>query len=133
MDLVLAFNKGISFGLLSDGQPWQYALIGMLVSLVGLVLILMYWNANTMFQSVCLGAIIGGALGNLSDRFIHGAVVDFIDFHLDALVIPFVTRIEDWHWPAFNVADSVIVSAVILLIFVGVFGGGRKPALKTKK
>jgi signal peptidase II len=116
IDIVLVFNEGISFGLLNGGKPWQFVLIGMMIFLVGLLLIRQCWKAETAFQSICFGAIIGGAVGNVIDRLIYGAVVDFIDFHLEKLTIPFIKTFEDWHWPAFNVADAAIVSSIFLLL-----------------
>ena len=57
------------------------------------------------------GLIVGGAIGNVIDRFLHPGVVDFLDFHL-----------AGWHWPAFNIADAAIVCGVGLLLFDGLFG-----------
>jgi len=59
--------------------------------------------------------ILGGAVGNLIDRVVYGAVVDFLDFHA-----------AGWHWPAFNVADSAISVGAVLLVWDGFFG--RRPA-----
>jgi signal peptidase II len=60
--------------------------------------------------AAALGLIIGGAVGNLVDRINHGYVVDFIDVFYN-----------DWHWPAFNLADSAITGGVILLLIDGLF------------
>jgi signal peptidase II len=54
--------------------------------------------------------VIGGAIGNLLDRFLHGAVVDFIDVYY-----------KDWHWPAFNVADSFISVSIVCLVIFNLF------------
>ena len=67
----------------------------------------MRWLASSTNRFVCaaLGMIIGGAFGNVIDRLVHKAVVDFLDFHL-----------YGWHWPAFNVADSAITIGVALFV-----------------
>ncbi len=72
--------------------------------------------AETRLLSVALGLVAGGALGNVIDRILYGAVVDFLDFH-----------IGDWHWPAFNVADSAITVGVVLLILDSLKSLEKKP------
>ena len=59
--------------------------------------------------------VIGGALGNAIDRLWHGAVVDFLDFH-----------VAGYHWPAFNVADSAITIGVAFIIVEGLFAGQKQ-------
>lgn len=67
---------------------------------------LLVWLARVQSRlQAALGLVIGGALGNLLDRLRHGAVTDFLDFHF-----------QDYHWPAFNLADSGIVLGVFLLL-----------------
>ena len=63
-----------------------------------------------------LGFVVGGALGNVIDRFLHGAVVDFLDFHA-----------AGYHWPAFNVADSAITIGVVILIIDSLKSKPAKP------
>lgn len=63
---------------------------------------------------MALGLILGGILGNGVDRLRHGAVVDFLDFYVKDLNLGF-TRIQDWHYWTFNLADAAIVSGAILL------------------
>ena len=65
---------------------------------------------------MALSLILGGALGNLIDRFAYGAVVDFLDFHLIG-----------WHWPAFNVADSAICVGAVLLVWEQISHSEEKP------
>ncbi|MEM7046418.1 MAG: signal peptidase II [Pseudomonadota bacterium] len=97
-NLTLVSNYGISFGLLaSKADAWLFSLI--VIVLTG---VLIWWTWRTTHGRLFLGAVIGGAIGNLMDRLRLGYVVDFLDFHL-----------AGWHWPAFNVADMAIVGGVI--------------------
>jgi signal peptidase II len=100
LDLELSRNTGVSFSLL-QGKDFILVPIG-LVLVFGLLV--MAWRAPSAGRALLLGLILGGALGNLSDRFFrddHGAVVDFIALHF---------------WPTFNVADSCIVIGCVLLL-----------------
>lgn len=107
-NLVMVWNTGVSFGLFSeDSASRSWTLIG--VSLAVLVWLgIWLWRCSDRFVALALGLIIGGAIGNIVDRYRFGAVFDFLDFH--AL---------GWHWPAFNVADSAIVIGVGLLLLDG--------------
>ena len=71
--------------------------------------------AANRFLVLSLGMVIGGALGNAIDRLWHGAVVDFLDFH-----------VADYHWPAFNVADSAITIGVVFIIVEGFIAGPKQ-------
>ncbi len=113
-NLVLTFNRGISFGLFaSDSPAAQYFL-----SLIALVIVgvLFAWlrRSGRIFEAVGIGSIIGGALANVVDRLENGAVTDFLDFHLNS-----------YHWPAFNVADTAIFLGVVCLVVPTRFGGAR--------
>jgi signal peptidase II len=110
-NIVLAFNRGVSFGLLASDYSWKpYLLAGLALAVVGLLL---HWlrGQRGWAATVSVGLIVGGAVGNILDRFVHGAVVDFLDFH-----------VAGWHWPAFNVADTAIVCGVGLLLADSLFG-----------
>ena len=103
--LVVVMNSGISFGLFaSESELARYLLVALALIVS---IILMRWLASSTNRFVCaaLGMIIGGAFGNVIDRLVHKAVVDFLDFHL-----------YGWHWPAFNVADSAITIGVALFV-----------------
>jgi len=105
LNLVVVLNTGISFGLFaSEGELARYLLVALALIVS---IILMRWLASSTNRFVCaaLGMIIGGAFGNVIDRLVHKAVVDFLDFHL-----------YGWHWPAFNVADSAITIGVALFV-----------------
>lgn len=106
-NLVLAFNKGAAFSFLAGAPGWQTPLF-IAVAAVAIIVVSVLLARSPGDPLVCAGLalILGGALGNLIDRLRYGQVVDFLDFHL-----------SDWHWPAFNVADSAITIGAGLLIF----------------
>jgi len=99
-NLVHVRNRGIAFGLMNDpgGTLQSYLLLG--ASLLA-ICILLWWfkrlGEGGGIMALCLSLILGGAVGNLVDRFRLGEVIDFADVHLGS-----------YHWPAFNVADSAI-------------------------
>lgn len=121
-NLVMVWNRGVSFGLF-DGEasygPWL--LVALSLAVVG---VLAVWLARTSdrVSALALGAIIGGALGNIVDRVHYGAVADFLDLHVGA-----------YHWPAFNVADSAITLGVGALILEALFSGRESPKNETNK
>ena len=111
LDLVLAYNTGAAFSFLSTAGGWQrWLFIGLAVAICGFIL---HWlrdlPRDARWFPLALSLILGGAVGNVIDRVRIGAVVDFIDFH-----------VGDWHWPAFNVADSAICVGAALLV-LGMF------------
>ncbi len=112
-NLVLVWNKGVTFGLLNrlGHHMMPYLLTGM----AGLILLLLgrwLWRTHSMIVALGLGSVMGGAVGNVIDRLRHGAVVDFLDFYY-----------RDYHWYAFNVADAAIVTGVALLLLDGMVRG----------
>ena len=111
LDLVLAYNTGAAFSFLSTAGGWQrWLFIGLAVVICGFIL---HWlrelPRHARWYPLALSLILGGAVGNVIDRVRIGAVVDFIDFH-----------VGDWHWPAFNVADSAICVGAALVV-LGMF------------
>ncbi len=105
-DLVLVWNRGISYGLLKqESGAGRWALVAF--SFIA-VLALAYWLANvhSRFSAIAIGLIIGGALGNAIDRVQFGAVADFFSFHIGT-----------FHWYIFNLADVAIVAGVGGLLF----------------
>ena len=106
LNFVPVWNKGISFGMLSNLTDIN--LIMIFVTLL-IISIIFFWFLKTKNLSLSLSLIliISGALGNLFDRLNHKAVVDFIDVH-----------IGDYHWPAFNLADSYITLGAIIYIYI---------------
>ena len=106
LNLILVWNKGIGFGLLSFEASVVYNFITFFIFIVILILFIVgvkYDQKNGYFYMI----IIGGALGNLFDRIYYYSVPDFIDFHLG-----------DFHWFVFNVADIFITIGIICLIIV---------------
>ena len=104
-NLTLGFNRGVSFGLLStEAEFGRWALTALSLVIVGGFVI---WLARTKsrWEAIGVGAIIGGALGNVADRVRQGAVTDFLDFY-----------VGNWHWPAFNLADASITLGVAALL-----------------
>ena len=107
-NLTLTYNEGAAFSLLSDAGGWQRWFFAGLSIVVAVVLVIWMQRASQRERWLLWGLalVLGGALGNLWDRLVIGAVVDFIDVYY-----------RSWHWPAFNIADSAIcVGAVMLII-----------------
>ena len=120
LNMTLAHNYGAAFSFLSDAGGWQRWLFTGLALVVTVVLIVWLFRLTVREKvtAAALGLIIGGAVGNLVDRINHGYVVDFIDVYY-----------ADWHWPAFNLADSAITGGVILLLIDGlILSSSAKPA-----
>ena len=106
-NLVLVYNAGAAFSFLSDAAGWQRGLFIAiaLIASVWIVYLLRKYPHQRLF-ALALSLVLAGAIGNVIDRIVFGAVVDFLDFH--AL---------GYHWPAFNVADSAITCGAVLLIW----------------
>lgn len=114
-DLILTWNRGISYGLFQQDGPFgQYLLLGLKGAVV---LLLWIWlsRAENRLSALSLGLIIGGALGNAIDRLAYGAVVDFALFHL-------TTASFSLQWYVFNLADVAIVAGVAGLLYDALIG-----------
>jgi lipoprotein signal peptidase len=105
LNLAMVWNRGVTFGLLTGFGEWSHLLLSGLAICVVAALGVWLRRAETPLAATALGAIAGGAIGNVIDRVRFGAVVDFIDAHLG-----------DWHWYVFNVADAAIVCGVVALV-----------------
>ncbi|HEX9672965.1 MAG TPA: signal peptidase II [Burkholderiales bacterium] len=106
-NLVLVYNSGAAFSILSDEAGWQRALfiaIALFAS-VWILYLLRKYPHQSLF-ALALSLVLAGAVGNVIDRIVIGAVIDFLDFHA-----------YGYHWPAFNVADSAITCGAALLIW----------------
>jgi len=113
-DLVLAMNRGISYGLLpQDSELGRWMLV--MVNLAAAVLFALWMSrARSGLLAAAIGLLIGGALGNAVDRAAYGAVVDFVSLHAG-----------NWRWYVFNVADAAIVAGVIGLLYDALWGAPR--------
>lgn len=114
---VMVWNKGISFGIFNhstDNGPMILVAVSVLITLIFLYLL---FTKPVSAQDWGIALIIGGAIGNVIDRLRFGAVIDFIDVH-----------VGDYHWPAFNIADSCVCVGVALLIILGLFFEKSKTA-----
>ena len=103
----LVMNTGLAFGLLAGipaGWRWLVGLLSLVALVVLLRVALRILPSGGWREQAAIGLIFGGAIGNLIDRTRFGAVVDFVDVY-----------VRDWHWPAFNVADSAITVGVAAL------------------
>ena len=114
LNIVLIWNKGIAFGLLSFSESYLYNIISLIIAAIIFVLIMMSLKSQG-FRRYSLLIIVGGALGNLHDRFFFNAVPDFIDFH-----------IGNFHWFIFNVSDIFITLGVISMIVLELFDNKNK-------
>lgn len=100
----LSWNRGISFSLFSASDA-RWALV-IATSIIATVLFVWMWRTPRGWLQIGLGLIVGGALGNIIDRVLVGAVADFLHVYW-----------QDWHFPTFNIADSCItVGAIIVLL-----------------
>jgi signal peptidase II len=114
-NLVLMYNKGAAFSFLANAAGWQRGLfiVIALAASIWIVYLLRKHSGQTLFCTA-LSLVLAGAVGNVIDRILFGAVIDFLDFHAFG-----------HHWPAFNVADSAITCGAALLIWDGL--RPRKP------
>jgi signal peptidase II len=107
-NFVLTGNRGMSFGLFNTNAAMNTAVFTVLATVIVIALIVWLRRAQNPVIRLAIGMIIGGAIGNVIDRLVRGAVVDFLDFHLG-----------NWHWYAFNIADAAICLGVIGLLLDG--------------
>lgn len=118
-NLTYVHNTGAAFSFLSDAGGWQRWLFAALAIIISGVLAV--WLARLQkheaLLAVALSLVLGGAIGNLIDRVAYGYVIDFLDVYY-----------QDWHWPAFNIADSAITLGVILMLAESLgFGRNKIP------
>jgi signal peptidase II len=114
-NLVMVWNRGISFGLFQSDETGRWLLVALTVAImIGLVIWL--WREDRLLTRLGIAGILGGALGNVIDRASsRAAVADFFDAHL-----------MGYHWPAFNVADMAISISVAILIWDSFLGPGKE-------
>lgn len=109
-NLVMGWNRGVSFGLFNSGSAVTGWLLPVLAATIIVVLAVWLSRVDRLLLGAALGSIIGGAIGNVIDRLRFGAVADFLDVHA-----------MGYHWPAFNLADTMITVGAVVLIFDSLF------------
>ncbi|ATO34780.1 Lipoprotein signal peptidase [Dickeya dianthicola] len=118
-----AHNYGAAFSFLADKGGWQrwlFAVIA-LVIIVALLAMMHRSSASQKLNNIAYSLIIGGAIGNLADRLVHGYVIDFLDVY-----------VGDWHYPTFNLADSAIVVGALLIVLEGFWASPQKKQAEGK-
>ena len=114
LNIQLIWNNGVAFGLFASDDNFVYNLITTLIIII--ILTLFFFITKTRgIEKYSFIVILGGALGNVFDRFLYSAVPDFIDIHY-----------QNFHWFIFNVADIFITLGVILLIYAEIFLKNKK-------
>ncbi len=116
LDLVLVWNKGISYGMLPQDTALGRTILLVLALATCIVLIIWLGRTNSRWVALALGLLIGGAVGNVLDRMIYGAVADFFSAHAFG-----------FYWYVFNLADTAIVAGVALLLYDSLFRQNRAP------
>ncbi len=105
-NLVLVYNKGAAFSFLATESGWQrhlFTAIGIAAAIY--IIYLLRKHAGQRMFCWALALILGGAIGNVIDRIVYGHVIDFLDVF-----------VGNWHWPAFNIADSAICVGAVLFV-----------------
>ena len=110
LNFSLVWNSGISFGILQIEPNIFYLLISIIITAINLILIYWMLTSSNYLESIFISIILGGALGNLFDRYYYSSVPDFIDLHY-----------ESFHWFTFNIADIFITIGIIGLIIIDLF------------
>ena len=110
LNFSLVWNSGIGFGILQLEANIFYLLISIIITAINLILIYWMLSSSNYLESILISIILGGALGNLFDRYYYSSVPDFIDLHY-----------ESFHWFTFNIADIFITIGIIGLITIDLF------------
>jgi len=111
LSLVFTMNPGAAFSFLSDASGWQrwfFSAVAVVATIV--ILVMLSKHSSDRFLSLSLTLVLAGAIGNLIDRVVYGAVIDFV-----------LLFWRDYRWPAFNIADTCITLGAIGLLFDGFF------------
>ena len=103
-NIVFVKNKGVTFGMFNNMASPSLLIA---LAIVATAVLIVFAKNQAPYYRLPISAIIAGAIGNIIDRVFYGAVIDFLDFHL-----------YEYHWPAFNIADSAIVIGVVTLFII---------------
>ncbi len=122
-NLTLQFNRGAAFSTFGQQSGWQILFLSCISIIV--IIVVTFWllrgKYSDKWTAFALALLLGGAAGNLIDRIINRYVIDFLDFH-----------IGNWHYATFNIADSVIVVSIVMLI-LKTFFRSKSPGSKNNK
>lgn len=125
LNFALAYNYGAAFSFLGDQGGWQRWFFVILASVVSVVIFI--WMARLKetenWMAVGLSLVLGGAVGNLIDRLLHGKVIDFIDVYADWDVF----FLHNGHFATFNVADIAINIGAVILVGISLFSSEEEP------
>jgi len=123
LDLTMVWNRGVTFGLLTGfgagSSQWGHLVLAGVALAVVVALGIWLRRAETRLVAIAIGAIAGGAIGNIADRLRYGAVVDFIHAHVQL-------GGQEWSWYVFNLADAAIVCGVAALVLDGLWPRGAR-------
>ncbi|MBS1196230.1 MAG: lipoprotein signal peptidase [Proteobacteria bacterium] len=122
-NLILTYNPGAAFSFLAGAGGWQkWFFVVLALGISVWIIVMLKEHGEEFLLSLALTLVMGGAIGNVIDRFAYGAVVDFLDFHW-----------AGWHFPAFNVADSAITVGAALMIIEQLMAGRAKNQADSQK
>lgn len=114
-NLVLGWNRGVSFGMFDTGSPiGRWILVG-ITAAITIGMLVWLWRVTRFREAIAIAFIIGGSVGNITDRIRFGAVTDFLDVYIGT-----------HHWPAFNVADSAIMIGAAIIVLDSLFTKGNQ-------
>lgn len=111
-NLTLVHNQGAAFSFLHDAggwQRWMFVALAIIISSI-LVIWIKKLKKSQIWLAIAISLVLGGALANAYDRLIYGYVIDFIDVYY-----------QNWHFPAFNIADSAISIGAVMLLIEAIF------------
>ena len=111
LNFALVMNRGVSFGLFNTDASLNAVVFALIAALIVAALLVWLARARDRLLQVAIGLVVGGAVGNVVDRLLRGAVVDFLDVH-----------VGEWHWFIFNLADAAISVGVGLMVIDGLRG-----------
>ena len=104
-NIVLVHNKGVSFGMFNNNNNITKYILFSVIIIITLYVAYLIFKSKTIYEIIPYSMIFTGAIGNIIDRLKYGSVIDFLDFY-----------IADYHWPSFNIADTLVVVGVCSII-----------------